>query len=56
VLEKALKSHTDESKELMRNKAINRKHSSSTLEKISKVRGNPVNIYEKCSDEGNPLN
>lgn len=24
----------------------------SSLEKISKARGNPVNVYEKCSKEG----
>lgn len=45
------KKHTDESKELIRKKALNRKHSLSTLEKMSKVKGNPVHIYEKCSGE-----
>ena len=46
------KTHTHESKELMEQKAIGRKHSPSTLEKMSKVKGNPVNIYEKCNSEG----
>lgn len=46
------KIHTDQSKELIKQKAIGRKHFSSHLEKMSKVRGNPVNVYEKCSSEG----
>jgi group I intron endonuclease len=46
------KTHTHESKELMEQKAIGRKHSPSTLEKMSKVKGNPVNIYENCNSEG----
>lgn len=46
------KNHTDKTKKLRREKALNRKHSLSTLEKMSCVKGNPVNIYEKCSDEG----
>lgn len=45
------KAHTDETRELMKQKAMGRKHSPSTLEKMSKVRGNPVNIYEKCDSE-----
>ena len=62
------KTHTDESRDLIKQKAIpcgdalgipkgipfgiGRKHSPSTLEKMSKVKGNPVNIYEKCNSEG----
>jgi group I intron endonuclease len=46
------KTHTDETRELIRQKAIGRKHLPSTLEKMSKVKGNPVNIYEKCNSEG----
>ena len=46
------KTHTDESKELIRQKATGRKHLPSTLEKMSKIKGNPVNIYEKCDSEG----
>jgi group I intron endonuclease len=46
------KTHTDATKELMKQKATGRKHLPSTLEKMSKVRGNPVNIYEKCNSEG----
>ena len=46
------KIHTNETKELMRQKALGRQHLPSTLEKMSKVSGNPVNIYEKCSNEG----
>ena len=45
------KSHTDETKKIIRQKALNRKHSSSTLENMAKVKGNPVNIYEKSSYE-----
>jgi len=46
------KTHTDEARELMKQKATGRKHLPSTLEKMSKVNGNPVNIYEKCNSEG----
>ena len=46
------KTHTDESRDLIKQKAIGRKHSPSTLEKMSKVKGNPVNIYENCNSEG----
>ena len=46
------KTHTDETRELMKQKAIGRKHLPSTLEKMSKTKGNPVNIYEKCNLEG----
>ena len=46
------KTHSEETKELMRQKALNRKHSAKTLEKMAKVRGNPVNIYEKNDEAG----
>jgi group I intron endonuclease len=46
------KAHKEETKELMRQAALGRKHSDETLLKMSIVRGNPVNIYEKCSNEG----
>jgi group I intron endonuclease len=46
------KIHNVDTKELMRQKALNRKHSSETKDKMSKSRGNPVNIYEKSSKEG----
>jgi group I intron endonuclease len=46
------KTHSVDTKELMRQKALNRKHSCETLDKMSKTRGNPVNIYEKCSSDG----
>jgi len=44
--------HTKSSIELMRQKALNRKHSEETKLKMSTIRGNPVNIYEKVSSEG----
>lgn len=46
------KTHTNETRELMKQKAIGRKHLPSTLEKMSKTKGNPVNIYERCNSEG----
>lgn len=46
------KTHNEKTVELMREKALNRKHISETKDKISKSNGNPVNIYEKCSSEG----
>lgn len=46
------KTHNDESKELIRQSALNRKHSPSTLEKMTRAKGNPVNIYEKTSKQG----
>ena len=46
------KVHTEKSKELMKKAALGRKHSDETLLKMSSARGNPVNIYEKCSAEG----
>jgi group I intron endonuclease len=36
----------------MRQKALGRKHSEETKLIMSTKRGNPVNIYEKCSGEG----
>lgn len=46
------KTHSENTKELMRQKALNRKHSCETKDKMSKTRGNPVNLYEKCSEKG----
>lgn len=46
------KTHSENTKELMRQKALNRKHYCETKDKMSKTRGNPVNIYEKCSEKG----
>jgi hypothetical protein len=43
--------HNEKTIEIMREKALNRKHISETKDKISKSNGNPVNIYEKCSSE-----
>jgi group I intron endonuclease len=46
------KTHTEETKELMRQKALGKKHSEYTLLKMSASRGYPVFIYEKCDSEG----
>ena len=46
------KQHTDFTKDKMSLIALGRKHSEETKLKMSKVQGNPVNIYEKCSSEG----
>ncbi|KAF2647135.1 hypothetical protein K491DRAFT_615086 [Lophiostoma macrostomum CBS 122681] len=46
------KSHSEESKELIRQKALGRKYSEETKLLMSTKRGNPVNVYEKCSSEG----
>jgi len=46
------KSHSEQSKELIRQKALGKKHSEETKLLMSTKRGNPVNIYEKCSSEG----
>ena len=47
------KSHSEETKELMREKALGRKYSEETKLLMRSLRlpkrGNPVNIYEKCS-------
>jgi group I intron endonuclease len=46
------KSHSEESKELMRQKALGRKYSEEMKLLMSSKRGNLVNIYEKCTSEG----
>jgi len=46
------KSHSEKTIELMRQKSLNRKHTTETIDKMSKSHGKPVNIYEKCSLEG----
>lgn len=46
------KIHSEDTKDLMREKALGRKHSDVTKLKMSTKDGNPVNIYEKSSDEG----
>ena len=46
------KSHSEQSRELIRQKALGRKVSEETKLLMSTKRGNPVNIYEKCSSEG----
>jgi group I intron endonuclease len=46
------KTHRESSIELMRQKALNREHSLNTKLKMSAIRGNPINIYEKLSSEG----
>ena len=45
------KFHNEKSIEVMKEKALNRKHTYETKDKMSKLHGNPVNIYEKCSSE-----
>ena len=56
-ISKALKgiNRSEETKDLIRQKALDRKHSEDTKLKMSMsslyprgVRGNPVNVYEKC--------
>jgi len=53
-ISKALKgiSRSEETKQLMREKALGRKHSEDTKLKLSILRGNPVNVYEKCDSSG----
>ncbi|KAI5849674.1 hypothetical protein GGS23DRAFT_591658 [Durotheca rogersii] len=46
------KTHSEETKELMRQKALGRKHSEETLLKMSASRGYLVYIHEKCDSEG----
>lgn len=46
------KFHSQETKELMREKALGRKYSEETKLLMSTKRGNPINVYEKCSSEG----
>lgn len=47
--------NTEETKELMRQKALGRKHSEETLLKMSAARGYSVDILEKCDLEGYKL-
>jgi group I intron endonuclease len=55
-ISKALKgiNRSDETKDLIREKALARKHSEDTKLKMSmsSPRGNPVNVYEKCDSSG----
>lgn len=46
------KTHSDHSKEIMRQKALDRKHSIETKYKMSKAHGNPGYVYEKTDLEG----
>ena len=46
------KTHSEETRELMRQKALGRRHSEETLLKMSSSRGHLVYIYEKCDTEG----
>lgn len=43
---------SEDTKELMRQKALGRKPSEDVLLKISTLRGTPVNLYEKCDTSG----
>ena len=47
-----VKIHNEKTKELMKQVTLSRIHSEETKLKMSSVRGNPVNIYEKCTSEG----
>lgn len=55
-ISKALKgiNRSDETKDLIREKALGRKHSEDTKLKMSmsSPRGNPLNVYEKCDSSG----
>lgn len=46
------KSHSEETKELIRQKALGRKHSEETKLLMSSKHGSLVNIYERCDKEG----
>jgi group I intron endonuclease len=46
------KTPNENSKELMKQKALSRKHSEDTKLTMSAISGNPVNIYEKFSSSG----
>jgi len=46
------KTHSENSKELMKHKALSRKHSEDTKLKMSVISGNLVYIYEKFSSKG----
>ena len=47
-----IKIHSEETKNLMRQKALGRKHSEDTKLLMSSKRGSSVNVYEKCDKEG----
>jgi group I intron endonuclease len=52
-ISKSLKGiYSKDSRELMKQKALGKIYSEDTKLKMSAIRGNPVNIYEKCSSEG----
>jgi len=53
-ISKALKGikRREDTKELMRQKALGRKHSENVLLKMSTQRGTPINLYEKCDSSG----
>ena len=44
--------HSEKSKEFLKQKALNLKHSEDTKLKMSSISGNPINIYEKFSSKG----
>ena len=46
------KTHSKDTIKLMRQKTLGIIHSEETKLKMSAIRGNPVNIYEKCYSEG----
>lgn len=46
------KIHSEDTKKLMSQRALSRKHSCETKDKMSKTHGNPVNIYEQLSSKG----
>jgi group I intron endonuclease len=46
------KTHSKDTINLIKQKALGRIHSEETKLKMSTVRGNPINIYEKCSSGG----
>lgn len=46
------KSHSEETKDIIRQKALGRKHSEQTKLLMSTKHGNAVHIYEKASSEG----
>lgn len=46
------KTQNEETKQLMKQSALGRKHSDETKLKMSTKHGNPINIYEKYSSEG----
>jgi group I intron endonuclease len=46
------KTYSKDSIKLIKQMALGRRHSEDTKLKMSAIRGNPVNIYEKCSSDG----